>query len=43
VLAAISFLHGVAVEELSKEELDYPDPDYEVLITVRAAKSKAQL
>jgi glycosyltransferase involved in cell wall biosynthesis/SAM-dependent methyltransferase len=41
VLAAISFLHGVAAEELRKEELDYFDPDYELLITVRAAKAKA--
>ncbi len=28
VLAAISFLHGLAVEELPQEELDYHDPDY---------------
>jgi hypothetical protein len=40
VLAAISFLHGLAAEELSREELDYHDPDYEVLITLRAAKSE---
>ena len=38
VLAAISFLHGLAVEELRQEELDYRDPDYEVLITLRAVK-----
>jgi SAM-dependent methyltransferase len=38
VLAAIAFLHGLAVEEMQKEELDYFDPDYEVLITVRAVK-----
>jgi SAM-dependent methyltransferase len=38
VLAAISFLHGLAVEEVRKEELDYHDPNYEVLITLRAAK-----
>ncbi|HET9531811.1 MAG TPA: glycosyltransferase, partial [Blastocatellia bacterium] len=41
VLAAISFLHGLAVEDLSPEELDYFDPDYEVLITVRAEKARA--
>jgi SAM-dependent methyltransferase len=40
VLAAISFLHGIAEEELSREELDHRDPDYELLITVRAVKSK---
>jgi SAM-dependent methyltransferase len=38
VLAAISFLHGLAVEELRQEELDHHDPDYEVLITLRAVK-----
>lgn len=38
VLAAISFLHGLAVEELDTKDLDYFDPDYEVLITVRAVK-----
>jgi SAM-dependent methyltransferase len=38
VLAAVGFLHGLATEELSKSELDYVDPDYELLITVRAAK-----
>lgn len=38
VLSAIAFLHGVAAEELKQEELDYHDPDYEVLITVRAVK-----
>lgn len=43
VLAAISFLHGLAEEELSREELDYRDPDYELLITVRAMKSKEPL
>jgi len=39
VLAAIAFLHGLAAEELRSEELDYHDPDYEVLITVRAVKA----
>jgi SAM-dependent methyltransferase len=39
VLAAISFLHGLAKEEFRQEELDYHDPDYEVIITVRAVKS----
>jgi SAM-dependent methyltransferase len=38
VLAAISFLHGLAVKELRREELDYQDPDYELLITLRAVK-----
>lgn len=38
VLAAVAFLEGLAVRELSKEELDYHDPDYELLITLRAVK-----
>jgi SAM-dependent methyltransferase len=38
VKAAISFLEGMAMEDLRKEELDYHDPCYEVLITVRASK-----
>jgi len=38
VLAATSFLHGISVEELRKEELDFSDPDYEVTIAVRAVK-----
>jgi SAM-dependent methyltransferase len=38
VLVAISFLHGLAGEELTKEELDYHDPGYEIVISVRAVK-----
>ena len=38
VLTALTFLHGLAVEELRQEELDSHDPDYEVVITVRAMK-----
>jgi SAM-dependent methyltransferase len=38
VLTAIAFLHGLAAEEMDQEELDYSDPNYEVLITVRAVK-----
>jgi SAM-dependent methyltransferase len=38
VLAALTFLHGLAVQELRPEELDFQDPDYEVLIAVRAVK-----
>jgi hypothetical protein len=43
VLAAASFLYGLPVEELRQEELDFRDPDYEVLITLRAVKPKAAL
>jgi SAM-dependent methyltransferase len=38
VLAAISFLHGLAAEELRKGELDRLDHAYEVLITLKALK-----
>jgi len=38
VFAAVAFLHGLAVEDVSKSKLDYSDPDYEVVITVKAVK-----
>ena len=38
VLSATAFLHGLAAEELRREELDSRDPDYELLIAVRARK-----
>ena len=38
VLSAIAFLHGLAAEELEKSNLDYHDPDYQVLISARAVK-----
>ena len=41
VLSAISFLHGLAAEELTAAELTLRDPNYEVLIAVRARKRKA--
>jgi SAM-dependent methyltransferase len=40
VLTAVAFLHGLAVEELRAEELDHHDPDYQMLITVRAVKPR---
>jgi SAM-dependent methyltransferase len=39
VLAAVASLHGLAAEELQPEELDYQDPNYEVLVAVRAQKA----
>jgi SAM-dependent methyltransferase len=39
ILAAISFLHGIATEELRTEELEHRDPCFQVLISVRAIKS----
>ncbi len=38
VLAATAFLHGLVQEELTREELEYHDPDYEVTIGVKATK-----
>jgi SAM-dependent methyltransferase len=38
VLAVIAFMQGLAVDELRREELDHQDPDYELLITLRAVK-----
>jgi SAM-dependent methyltransferase len=38
VLPAIALLHGLSTEDLRRQELDHHDPDYEVLITVRAVK-----
>ncbi|MDH3688531.1 MAG: class I SAM-dependent methyltransferase [Gammaproteobacteria bacterium] len=41
VLVAIAMLHGLAAEEFERKELDYSDPDFEVLIGVRARKASA--
>jgi SAM-dependent methyltransferase len=41
VLAAISFLEGLAVEDLTKKELDVVDRRYEVLIAIRAVKAES--
>jgi SAM-dependent methyltransferase len=38
VLTSISFLHGLAASELKRKQLDYFDPDFELLITVKAQK-----
>ncbi|MGD2076228.1 MAG: methyltransferase domain-containing protein [Gammaproteobacteria bacterium] len=40
VLASVAFLHGLAVEELQPSELDYRDPDYEMLVTVHVVKAR---
>lgn len=40
VLAAIAFLHGLASQELRQDELDLVDPDFQVLIAVRAVRPK---
>jgi SAM-dependent methyltransferase len=36
VLSAAAFLYAYAAEELAEAELEHRDPDYELLITVRA-------
>ena len=41
VLVATAFLQGMPLEELTTEELDHVDPDYQVLITIRARRKQA--
>jgi len=41
VFAATCALHGVAADEVDARELDYCDPDFEVIVTVRAVKVRA--
>ena len=38
VLAATAFLHGLTVQDLRREDLDYQDPNYEVILGIRALK-----
>ena len=38
VLSTIGSLHGLAASELAPEELEFKDPNYELLVTVRAQK-----
>ncbi len=42
VLTSIAFLHGLSATELTEEELNHVDPDYELLVGVRAVKSDAE-
>lgn len=37
-LAAVSFIRGIAAEELSKADLDKKDADYELTVTIKATK-----
>ena len=41
VFAAIAFLHGLAQEDIELAKLKPHDPDYEVLVTVRAVKQSS--
>jgi SAM-dependent methyltransferase len=43
VLAANALLHGLAVADVRLDELNYHDPDYELVITVRAVKPEIRL
>ncbi|MGH2536478.1 MAG: class I SAM-dependent methyltransferase [Candidatus Promineifilaceae bacterium] len=42
VLAATAFLHGLSAEELRPDELAQRDPDYQLLIAIRARKAGVQ-
>ncbi|HEV7297981.1 MAG TPA: methyltransferase domain-containing protein [Tepidisphaeraceae bacterium] len=39
VLIANAFLQGMALHEVTRQELDFRDADYEVIVTVRATKA----
>jgi SAM-dependent methyltransferase len=41
VMSATAFLYGVAAQELREAELEHHDPDYEVVICVRAVRDHA--
>ena len=41
VLAASSFLYGLATRDVTRRELDRQDPDYQLLIGIRAVKRGA--
>lgn len=40
VLTATALLQGLAAEELTKEELDYQDKDYQIVIAARVVKNE---
>lgn len=41
VFTTMAFLHGMSLSEVQQQELDQHDPDYEMLITIRAVKLEA--
>ena len=38
VLTSVAFLEGISAEELTVEELFYKDPDYQLLVVIKATK-----
>ncbi len=40
VLSAISFLEGLSVAELTEADLEFRDPDYELIVCIRAVKER---
>jgi SAM-dependent methyltransferase len=42
VLTATAFLHGLVQEELTLEELEYSDPDYELIVGIKATRRVAK-
>ena len=43
VLAATASLHGLASGDLRRRKLDYYDPDYQVIVAIRAVKPESAL
>jgi hypothetical protein len=43
VLTAISFLQGLALAELTTDELECYDPNFELLLSVRAVKPESEI
>ena len=41
VLTTMAFLHGIGQEELTRDELDHADPDYQLIVGVAARKAGA--
>jgi len=39
VLASVAFLEGMAAQELDDAQLEHVDPDYQVVITIRAVRA----
>lgn len=41
VFAAVAFLHGIALKEVSTDDLDVADDDYQVIVSVAATKASS--